>query len=165
MEKERRCSYVFISFHLSDGHPADGGIQDAGVGVGAHFGHEAEPLPPANTVLLNLLPEDVKRNSHRSISRINTFTCFQLIIYTKGLRKHFPLAVKLFFGRGQTLIYGCLRRSRNLKCTGYSVNVHSGRACCCSRAETSPSQSYSENVAKEKEEFFSSYVILFSRAS
>lgn len=41
--------------YLPDRHPADGRVQHTGVRVGTHLRHEGEPLPPANTVLLNLL--------------------------------------------------------------------------------------------------------------
>lgn len=41
--------------YLPDWHPADRRIQDSGVRVGAHFGNEGKPLPPANTVFLDLL--------------------------------------------------------------------------------------------------------------
>lgn len=51
-------------FYLSDRHPADGGIQDARVGIGAHFRHKTKPLSPANTVLLNLLPVGEKHEKH-----------------------------------------------------------------------------------------------------
>lgn len=51
-----RTAHQDKASYLPDGHPAHGRVQDSGVGVGAHLGHEGEPLPPADTVLLNLLP-------------------------------------------------------------------------------------------------------------
>lgn len=52
---------VKLEFYLSDWHPADGGIQDSRVGIGAHFRHKTKPLSPANTVLLNLLSVGKKK--------------------------------------------------------------------------------------------------------
>lgn len=49
--------------YLPDRHPADRRIQNSGVGIGAHLGHKTEPLPPADTVLLDLLPVGRKTNS------------------------------------------------------------------------------------------------------
>lgn len=90
--------HLFVySFYLSDGHPADGGIQDAGVGVGAHFGHKTEPLPPANAVLLNLLSAEGERNSGASISHIKHIHVLPVNYLNEGLPKHFQLALNFFF--------------------------------------------------------------------
>lgn len=80
---------ICISVYLPDGHPADGGIQDAGVGVGAHFGHEAEPLSPADTVLLNLLPAERRQKQ----PEINPGLPVNHL--PKGVLKHFPLTLKI----------------------------------------------------------------------
>lgn len=52
--------------------------------IGAHFGHKAKPLPPANTVLLNLLSAGrqkaaVENESQSSTVWYSAFLCFQLI--------------------------------------------------------------------------------------
>lgn len=54
--------------YLPDWHPADRRIQDSGVGIGAHFRHKTKPLPPANTVLLNLLPVGRKKQQREQIN-------------------------------------------------------------------------------------------------
>lgn len=62
--------------YLPDWDPADGRIQDSGVGVGAHFRHKGEPLPPANTVLLNLL--SVRRQKQQQ--HINLSLVFSILV-------------------------------------------------------------------------------------
>lgn len=58
------------------------------MGVGAHLGHEAEPFPPANTVLLNLLPAGGDKN------RPEISLVLPLNYLPEGLLKHFPLALQ-----------------------------------------------------------------------
>lgn len=67
------------------------------MGVGAHFGHEAEPLPPANAVLLNLLPEGGKKQPQINLKHKHIHVLPVKYLH-KGLRKHFPLALTFWKG-------------------------------------------------------------------